>query len=169
MNKIKTEYERMEPLDPTHDRQGLDGLDQHWWEKLVEIRERKVEKEAQLRRVGQEHQEMQRYFQRLMDEDEHLRVRTERVLKELADLRDVRAQDVWDIEVPLSLKQGQTEVEQDFEGLSSDISDAIVVNRSVVVDQNTVVVLASAAPPEPPRSDLVFDFCHLKKKKNFKF
>ena len=82
--------------------------------------------------------DIQRHLSHLAEEDELHRARSEALMKQLQELRERRARDWFDLDVPLQLKQGQVEVDPGL--VSADFSDAAFVHRSVVEEVNEVIM-----------------------------
>ena len=126
---------RVEPLNPSYD--WPEGLDPEWWEKLNAARETKIASEAAVKAELATVAEMEKYMLKLADEDEELKATSDTVLRNLTVLRETREQSFWDLHVPLALKQGQVEILVPL--TSSDVSDAIFLERAVVEEQNEVI------------------------------
>jgi len=125
----------IEPLSSEYERP--EGLENFWWDRLVEVRNRKIASEEEIGRRKVIMEEMQKYMGRLTDEDESLRAQIEQTLRGLQEIRDERQRSMYDLEVPLRMKQGLIEVEQ--EATSAECRDAVLVHRSVVEELNEVI------------------------------
>ena len=126
---------RVEPLDPLWD--TPEGLEPAWWGRVVEARDRKVASEARVRALQAEAAEAARYLARVTQEEEARQARAEAALSEAERLRQESRREVWDLDVPLLLKQGQVEVTQAL--TSADMGDARLLPREGVEEENTVI------------------------------
>ncbi|KAK3269569.1 hypothetical protein CYMTET_21995 [Cymbomonas tetramitiformis] len=125
----------VDPLDPYLDRP--EGVDLLWWDRLVDARTAKISSEEEVNRHGAVLKEMTKYLQMLTDDDEQSRTRIEEILRELKEFREERARNMYDLEVPVKLKQGQIEI--DLEGATMDLGEAVLLHRHVVEDVNEVI------------------------------
>ena len=125
----------VDPLSAAEDRP--EGLDPHWWNKLVEARNKKISAETEVKRQMNLVLRMLKYLAYLTNQDNDLKNKLENVQQELADLHSQRDYRVWDVDMSLELKQGQVEIVQDF--VSANMEDALLLERTVVQDRNQVI------------------------------
>ena len=125
----------IDPLNAAEDRP--EGLDPHWWNKLVEARNRKIQAETEVKKQMNLVLKMQKYLAYLTNMDNDLKQKVESIQQELQDLRDDREYRIWDVDMSLELKQGQVEIVQDF--ASTNMEDALLLERTVIQDRNQVI------------------------------
>lgn len=132
-----------EPLDVEFDRP--EGLDATWWDRLVEHRERKIAKEAQVLALKTELEEMQRYLAKISDEDARLQSRIEELIAASREFAAARYDKLYDMWVPLKMKQGEVEVMVPDLKLGAGPAaraikaDSMLLHRGVVQDLNEVI------------------------------
>lgn len=125
------EFDYFEPLDMLD---LPEGLQQAWWDRLIEVREAKIESELRIRAEQAALQEMQGHLERLHQEE---REAAEQLREQHGRLERYRAERdalLYDLEIPLTLKQGQVEVLEPVPG-----DDSLLLHRSVVESVNAVI------------------------------
>jgi hypothetical protein len=105
-----------------------------WWERMLEVREQKIRSEAEAHRVGNVLKEMTRYHTKIFDKDEKTNKRVELLLRQLSAFREARLRNMYDLDIPLHVKQGQVEVPD-----MSLLQDAVFLHRSAVEEENEVI------------------------------
>lgn len=133
----------VEALDADFDRP--EGLDATWWDRLVEYRERKISKEAEVLALKAELDEMQRYMAKIGEEDAGLQARIEALLVESHEFAVARFDKLYDLSVPLRMKQGEVEAMIPAlalgEGRRASVvrADSMLLHRGVVQDLNQMI------------------------------
>ena len=138
------QFSQVDPLVEAVDRP--EGLDPHWWNKLVDARRAKIEAELVVQKQMSKVLQMQRYLAHLTNADNDLKSKMEQTLKDISDLNSEREYQVWDVDVSIRLKQGQVEVGASSEGnekekwsASGDMAIGILLDRQVIEDKNQVI------------------------------
>ena len=111
-----------------------EGLSFDVWDRLVEARNAKIDSEEELKLASAILSQMTEYNNLLVGEDERLRTRIDELRAELDERRKRQIADVWDLELPFKLKQGQVEVQE--AAVVTDYSNAVLIHRSEVVELN---------------------------------
>jgi len=105
-------------------------IDQFTWSKLQELRSARIEKEIATKKLSIEYTAVKQQFDFLKNEEQHL----DRKVTQKRDTRDVLRRKIDDfdcnLEVLVSLRQGQDEVDAD--AMVSDYSDAVLMPIQVV-------------------------------------
>jgi WD40 repeat protein len=133
----------VEPLDVSFDRP--EGLDATWWDRLVEHRERKISKEAEVLALKAQLEQMQRYLAKISEEDAKLQARIEELIVESREFAIERYNKLYDLSVPLKMKQGEVEVMLPDLMLGGGPkanaikADSMLLHRHVVQDLNEVI------------------------------
>uniref|UniRef100_A0A8C4WKC6 Cilia- and flagella-associated protein 43 n=1 Tax=Gopherus evgoodei TaxID=1825980 RepID=A0A8C4WKC6_9SAUR len=115
-----------------------EGLELPVWERFCLARRTKVESEQLVKRKALALAEMQAFLQTRMDDDEKIRMDTEKILNELNTLREEKMRFQLDLTVQFLLKQGQVELESAAE-LIPDYTDAILLHKSVIEELNCTI------------------------------
>ncbi|KAJ3087892.1 Cilia- and flagella-associated protein 43 [Quaeritorhiza haematococci] len=124
-----------EPVAPLNmDTDLPEGLGLDIWAKVVELRDKKIASEQEVRATLKRFQDMQMFVQRVVEESEALRVETEKIAAEMAQFLDYKFHNTYNVETLFELKQGQVEVPQ--APVVTDYSDAVLIHRSVVEKLN---------------------------------
>uniref|UniRef100_A0A8D2IPN9 Cilia- and flagella-associated protein 43 n=1 Tax=Varanus komodoensis TaxID=61221 RepID=A0A8D2IPN9_VARKO len=114
-----------------------EGLDLVSWERFCAARRIKVESEQQIKQKALTLAEMQTFLQKRTEDDEQLRKDIEHVFTELNLLREEKMRFQLDLMVQFLFKQGQVELEGT--NLIPDYTDAILINRSIIEELNSVI------------------------------
>ncbi|KXS16756.1 hypothetical protein M427DRAFT_68803 [Gonapodya prolifera JEL478] len=120
------------------DKDMPDGLPSDVWSKFVELRDRKIVSEAELRTASRKLAEHQALLDAANREGERLRVEGEQAAAVLTAFVERRFENTYNVETLLGLKQGQVEVPQ--AAVVTDFSDAILIHRKVVEELNDSIV-----------------------------
>ncbi|KAJ3121663.1 Cilia- and flagella-associated protein 43 [Nowakowskiella sp. JEL0407] len=115
-----------------------EGLSIELWDKLVEIRSRKIESESDVRNTLRKLTQIQSLLQSITEESERLKSEIEYASTELKDFLDYKFQRIYNMESLFELKQGQVEVLQ--APVITDYNDAALIHRSVVERLNESIV-----------------------------
>lgn len=113
------------------------GLDPSVWEHFCMTRRAKVENEQKVKQKAAGLIEMVAFLQRRTEDDEKVQHEIEKVLRELTLLQEDKVKFQLNLTIQLLLKQGQVELEN-FQ-LLLDYSDAILINKNIVEDLNSVI------------------------------
>jgi len=113
------------------------GLETPWWEKLVFMREAKLETDKRLRRQQEALAQKQRLLATLTAHEAALGERLAAKAAELEAFLAERERLQYDVELPLLLKQGQVEAVPE-EG-SSMLEDGILIGTEVVQEINRAI------------------------------
>ncbi|XP_045047474.2 cilia- and flagella-associated protein 43 isoform X2 [Desmodus rotundus] len=114
-----------------------EGLSPSVWNHFCMTRRVKVENEQKVKQKAAGLMEMVAFHRRRGDEDEKVQQEIERVSHELILLQEEKVKFQLNLTIQILLKQGQVEVEN-FQ-LLLDYSDAILINRSIIEDLNSVI------------------------------
>ena len=123
-----------------------EGVSEATWELLLERREIKHVKEAEVKAQLAKLHEMGVYMTKLSDDDDALKSKIESVMRSRKEIRDIRVRNLLDLEIPLKMKQGQ--VELDLSRIHVDMSDAFLIDRSVVEEVNEIITRHGEAKTE---------------------
>ena len=125
----------IDPLNAAEDRP--EGLDPHWWNKLVDARNKKIHAETEVKKQMNLVLHMQKYLAYLTNMDNDLKMKLENLSQELSDLHQQRDYRVWDVDMSLVLKQGQVEIVKEL--ASANMEDALLLDRTVIQDRNQII------------------------------
>ncbi|XP_070608857.1 cilia- and flagella-associated protein 43 isoform X2 [Erythrolamprus reginae] len=114
-----------------------EGLDISNWERFCAARRMKVESEQQVKQKAMTLAEMQTFLQKRIEDDEQLRKDIEHVFTEINLLREQKMKFQLDLMVQFLFKQGQ--VELDGPNLIPDYTDAILINRTIIEELNSMI------------------------------
>ncbi|XP_061492058.1 cilia- and flagella-associated protein 43 [Rhineura floridana] len=114
-----------------------EGLDLANWERFCAARQTKVESEQLVKQKALILAEMQTFLQKRIEDDEKLRKDIDQVFAELNLLREQKMKFQLDLMVQFLFKQGQVELEGT--NLIPDYTDAILMNRSIIEELNSVI------------------------------
>ncbi|XP_060538905.1 cilia- and flagella-associated protein 43 isoform X1 [Pantherophis guttatus] len=114
-----------------------EGLDIINWERFCAARRAKVESEQQVKQKALTLAEMQTFLQKRIEDDEQLRKDIEHVFAEINLLREQKMRFQLDLMVQFLFKQGQ--VELDGTNLIPDYTDAILINRTIIEELNSMI------------------------------
>lgn len=89
-----------------------EGLSVDLWNKLVELRERKIASERECRMAYNRFQEMQTLVQAVLDESERIRNETEKLTSDLNQFLEYKFHNTYNVESLFELKQGQVKKEK---------------------------------------------------------
>ncbi|KAI8812738.1 hypothetical protein BJ742DRAFT_850017 [Cladochytrium replicatum] len=129
------------PLDPQQ--HMPEGIDAEQWGRLVDLRDKKIAAEDELREAQKEFMGMQGLVQGLLNQSEQIKLETERVTNELTEFLEHKFNGLYNLECLFELKQGQVEVPQ--APVVTDYSDGILIHRSGVEKLNeSIIVLGQA-------------------------
>ncbi|KAJ3343173.1 Cilia- and flagella-associated protein 43 [Gonapodya sp. JEL0774] len=120
------------------DKDMPDGLPSDVWNKLVELRDRKIASESELRTAARKLSEIQSLLDCSTREADRLRTEADQAAADLSAFKEHRVEAMYDVEMLLGFKQGQVEVPQ--AAVVTDFSDAILIDRKVVEDLNDSIV-----------------------------
>ncbi|XP_025322904.3 cilia- and flagella-associated protein 43 isoform X1 [Canis lupus dingo] len=114
-----------------------EGLDPSVWEHFCMTRRAKVENEQKVKQKAAGLMEMMAFLQRRTEDDEKLQQEIEKVLHELTVLQEEKVRFQLNLTIQILLKQGQVELEN-FQ-LLLEYPDAILINKSIIEDLNSVI------------------------------
>ncbi|KAJ3329183.1 Cilia- and flagella-associated protein 43 [Blyttiomyces sp. JEL0837] len=135
-----------EGLEQLHDDELPDGVTLDFWQRLIEIRDKKISSEADVRNAYKKVSEMQQLLQSALDENERIRKEMDKATLELSNFMDYKFHNTYNLESLIQLKQGQVEVPQ--APVVTDYSDAALLHRSVVEKLNDNIVALGQAKVE---------------------
>lgn len=110
------------------------GLSDEVWYRLVDMRDRKINAEQEVRVRQRRFNDMQHLVQKIVAESERIRAESEKVANELNEFMEYRFHNTYNVESFFQLKQGQVEVPQ--APIVTDYSDSLLIHRSVVENLN---------------------------------
>ncbi|XP_046727641.1 cilia- and flagella-associated protein 43 [Silurus meridionalis] len=125
----------MEELDAAQNMP--EGLDPAVWVRFCLARRTKVESEQKVKMKALTLAEMQTFLQKRTDEDENAQMEIMNLTDNLNSLRKERSRFCLDVMVQILLKQGQVEVKT--EDFTTDYSDSLLLQRSVVEELNNSI------------------------------
>ncbi|XP_055280687.1 cilia- and flagella-associated protein 43 isoform X2 [Moschus berezovskii] len=114
-----------------------EGLDTSVWEHFCMTRRAKVENEQKVKQKAAGLIEMVAFLRRRTEDDEKVQHEIERVFRELILLQEDKVKFQLNLTIQILLKQGQVELEN-FQ-LMLDYSDAILINKIIIEDLNSVI------------------------------
>jgi cilia- and flagella-associated protein 43 len=114
-----------------------DGLPLEVWNKLVEIRDKKIATEMEVYQSGRLFKEIHRLVQNVLEESDNIKSATQKAIDDLTSFVDHKFKSTYNIELLLGFKQGQVEVPQ--APIVTNYSDAILIHRSEVETLNEQV------------------------------
>uniref|UniRef100_A0A8C2LW88 Cilia- and flagella-associated protein 43 n=1 Tax=Cricetulus griseus TaxID=10029 RepID=A0A8C2LW88_CRIGR len=114
-----------------------EGLDPSVWEHFCLTRRTKVENEYRVKQKAAGLQEMTSFLRKRLEDDEVVQHEIERVFQELLRLQEEKVKFQVNLTIQVLLKQGQVELEN-FQ-LSLEYSDAILINKNIIEDLNSVI------------------------------
>jgi hypothetical protein len=89
------------------DTDAFDGLSQDVWYALVDIRDRKIQSESELRQASAKLAEIQGLYTSTVDQHESTRKELDRMLLDLSNFYERRFLNLYNLEALIELKQGQ--------------------------------------------------------------
>ncbi|XP_059737843.1 cilia- and flagella-associated protein 43 isoform X4 [Bos taurus] len=125
----------MDDLDSTNNMP--EGLDTSVWEHFCMTRRAKVENEQKVKQKAAGLIEMVAFLRRRTEDDEKVQHEIEKVFHELILLQEEKVKFQLNLTIQILLKQGQVELEN-FQ-LMLDYSDAILINKIIIEDLNSVI------------------------------
>ena len=125
----------IDPLDPAADMP--EGLNFDVWDRLVEARGAKIQTEADLKASAEQLGEMNLFLDELGAADDEARNECDALAEELQARRDAELSEMWNLELPFKLKQGQLEVEE--AAVVTDYSEAAFIHRGTVKSLNVEI------------------------------
>ncbi|KAI5277499.1 Cilia- And Flagella-Associated Protein 43 [Manis pentadactyla] len=114
-----------------------EGLDSLVWDRFCTTRRAKVENEQKVKQKAAGLMEMSAFLRRRVEDDEKVQQEIEKVFHELILLQEEKGKFQLNLTVQILLKQGQVELEN-FQ-LLLEYSDAILINRNIIEDLNSVI------------------------------
>nr|XP_060624330.1 cilia- and flagella-associated protein 43 [Anolis sagrei ordinatus] len=107
------------------------------WDRFCGVRRAKVESEQAIKQKALTLAEMQTFLQKQIEDDENIRKEIDHVFGELNLLREQKMKYQLDLMVQFLFKQGQVELETP--SLIPEYTDAILINRSIIEELNSVI------------------------------
>ncbi|XP_006831543.1 PREDICTED: WD repeat-containing protein 96 [Chrysochloris asiatica] len=114
-----------------------EGLDVMVWEHFCATRRAKVENEQKVKQKAAGLMEMLAFLRKRIEDDEKVQKNIEKVFHELIVLQEEKVEFQLNLTIQILLKQGQVELEN-FQ-LTLDYSDAILINKNIIEDLNSVI------------------------------
>nr|XP_054378793.1 cilia- and flagella-associated protein 43 isoform X7 [Pongo abelii] len=114
-----------------------EGLDPLVWNHFCMTRRAKVENEQKVKQKAADLLEMATFLRKRVEEEEKVQQEIERVFHELILLQEEKVRFQLNLTIQILLKQGQVELEN-FQ-LVLEYSDAILINKSIIEDLNSVI------------------------------
>nr|XP_054516493.1 cilia- and flagella-associated protein 43 isoform X23 [Pan troglodytes] len=114
-----------------------EGLDPLVWNHFCMTRRAKVENEQKVKQKAADLLEMATFLQKRVEEEEKVQQEIERVFHELILLQEEKVRFQLNLTIQILLKQGQVELEN-FQ-LVLEYSDAILINKNIIEDLNSVI------------------------------
>ncbi|XP_076691131.1 cilia- and flagella-associated protein 43 [Callospermophilus lateralis] len=114
-----------------------EGLDPSVWDHFCATRRAKVENEHKVKQKAAGLVEMMAFLRKRVEDDEHVQREIEKVFHELLLLQDEKVKFQLNLTIQILLKQGQVELEN-FQ-LILEYSDAILMNKTIIEDLNSVI------------------------------
>nr|KAJ3422347.1 Cilia- and flagella-associated protein 43 [Polyrhizophydium stewartii] len=132
--------------DPPPLNQDVDmpeGLPLELWNKLVDLRDKKIATEQEVLTTSRKFNDMQTLVQNVLEESDRIRTESEKTANELAQFLEYKFQNTYNLDSLFNLKQGQVEVPQ--APVVTDYSDALLIHRSAVERLNDSIVALGKA------------------------
>ncbi|XP_010354520.2 cilia- and flagella-associated protein 43 [Rhinopithecus roxellana] len=114
-----------------------EGLNPLVWNHFCMTRRAKVENEQKVKQKAADLLEMATFLRKRVEEEEKVQQEIERVFHELILLQEEKVRFQLNLTIQILLKQGQVELEN-FQ-LVLEYSDAILINRNIIEDLNSVI------------------------------
>ncbi|VCX19821.1 unnamed protein product, partial [Gulo gulo] len=114
-----------------------EGLDPSVWDHFCVTRRAKVENEQKVKQKAAGLMEMITFLRRRTEDDEKLQQEIEKVFHEQMVLQEEKVRFQLNLTIQVLLKQGQVELEN-FQ-LLLEYPDAILINKSIIEDLNSVI------------------------------
>ncbi|XP_016009940.2 cilia- and flagella-associated protein 43 isoform X2 [Rousettus aegyptiacus] len=114
-----------------------EGLDPLVWEHFCMTRRVKVENEQKVKQKAAGLMEMVAFLRRRVEEDEQVQQDIDKAFRELVLLQEEKVKFQLNLTIQILLKQGQVELEN-FQ-LLMEYSDAILINKNIIEDLNSVI------------------------------
>ena len=126
-----------QPLDK--ETECPDGVPDEAWDRLVALREQKLQSDRELAIVQAELNSMQDYRERRKGEDTRVSRQIETLLENLTSNREARFIDAVNVEVLVPIKQGLVEVHHDND-FEPEYQAAVLIPRKLVEELNAQVL-----------------------------
>ena len=97
------------------------------WNKLVELRDKKIHAEKETKQAFARYQEMQGIVQQILQESEKVKNDADRMASDLNQFLEYKFHTTYNVESLFKLKQGQVEVVQ--QPIVTDYSEAVLLHR----------------------------------------
>ncbi|CAD7695439.1 unnamed protein product [Ostreobium quekettii] len=114
-----------------------EGLLPVLWEKLLDQREARIQHEQHMRQEQDSLRRMEAQLQKLDERDRELETAMDQGVAELNKLKEQRLANTLNLEYPITLKQGQVEVQA--EGVLSILSNSALIDRKTVEGLNDII------------------------------
>nr|XP_020017388.1 cilia- and flagella-associated protein 43 [Castor canadensis] len=114
-----------------------EGLDPSVWDHFCTTRRTKVENEYKVKQKATGLMEMTAFLRKRVEDDENVQREIEKVFHELILLQEDKVKFQLNLTIQILLKQGQVELEN-FQ-LVLEYSDAVLINKNIIEDLNTVI------------------------------
>lgn len=123
-----------------------EGLSMDLWDKLVELRDKKIQLEQETFLAYNRFTELQVLVQSILDESERIRLETDKLSSDLEQFLDYKFHMAYNVESLFELKQGQVEIAQ--APVVTDYSDAVLIHRNSVERLNDSIISLGKAKVE---------------------
>ena len=114
-----------------------DGLIIELWNRLVDIRDKKIGTEQEVVQAAKYLKEMQALVQNVLEESDTIKMEMEKAMNDLSQFLDYKFRNIYNIESLFHFKQGQVEVPQ--APIVTNYSDGVLIHKSVVETLNEQV------------------------------
>jgi uncharacterized protein involved in tolerance to divalent cations len=115
-----------------------EGLEIEIWNKVLEMRSKKIESENEVQMMQKKLTKMQTLAQNYIKESESYKQRLEDGNKRIPEIEEYIFQGIYNLECLFQLKQGQVEYPQSL--VVTDYSDAVLINRNIIEQLNKIIL-----------------------------
>jgi len=115
-----------------------EGVDIELWNKMLEMRSKKIESEKEVQYMLKKLNKMQLLTQNYIKESENYKIRCENGNKRIPEIEEYIFQGIYNLECLFQLKQGQVEYPQSL--VVTDYSDAVLINRKIIEQLNEIIL-----------------------------
>ncbi|ORY35132.1 WD40 repeat-like protein [Neocallimastix californiae] len=121
-----------------NDEEIPEGFETELWNKMLEMRSRKIESEKEVQLMLKKLNKMQILTQNYIKESENYKQRCENGNKRIPEIEEYIFQGIYNLECLFQLKQGQVEYPQSL--VVTDYSDAVLINRKIIEQLNEIIL-----------------------------
>ncbi|ORX86921.1 WD40 repeat-like protein [Anaeromyces robustus] len=135
--KFESDNKKLNNYD-VNDEEIPEGFEPELWNKMLEMRSKKIESEKEVQYMLKKFNKMQLLTQNYIKESENYKQRCENGNKRIPEIEEYIFQGIYNLECLFQLKQGQVEYPQSL--VVTDYSDAVLINRKIIEQFNEVIL-----------------------------